>query len=152
MRTARLLTVSQHAQRRGVCIPACTGWRCVSQHALGRGGICPGGCLPRGSLPGVYPSMHWVEVCIPACTGQGGYLPRRVSAQRESAGGVCPGGCLQSGCLSGGGVCPGGCLPLVLGRGVCVVCVSQYAMGQTPPCGQTDTCENTTFAASVCGR
>ena len=54
MRTARLLTVSQHALGRG----------CVSQHALGRrclprrgvsvqeGGICPGGgWLPGGCLP-----------------------------------------------------------------------------------------------------
>ena len=38
MRTARLLTVSQHALCRGVCIPACTGQ-----------GV-------------VYPSMHWVGV------------------------------------------------------------------------------------------
>ena len=63
MRTARLLTVSQHALGRGegVCIPARTG---------------------QG---GVYLSMHWAwGVCIPACTGQG-----RVSAQ----GGVCPGVC-----------------------------------------------------------
>ena len=28
----------------------------------------------------------------------------------------------------------------------------QHAMGQTPPCGQTDTCENITFANFVCGR
>ena len=40
---------------------------CVSQNALGRGGVCPGGCcLPGGVVsaqggvcPGVYPSMHW---------------------------------------------------------------------------------------------
>ena len=50
MRTAPLLTVSQHALRRGQ--------GCVSQHALGRGirltrGRClPGGCLPGGCLPG----------------------------------------------------------------------------------------------------
>ena len=47
MRTARLLTASQHAlPRGGVCIPACTG----------QGGVCPGGSaqgsLPRGCLPG----------------------------------------------------------------------------------------------------
>ena len=30
-------------------------------------------------------------------------------------------------------------------------CVSQHAMGQTPPCGQTDTCENITFANFDCG-
>ena len=59
IRTARLLTVSQHALRRGG----------VSQHALGRG------------------------VCIPACTGQGVYPSMH---------------------------CEGGC-------------VSQHAMGQTPP-------------------
>ena len=31
------------------------------------------------------------------------------------------------------------------------VCVSQHAMGQTPPFGQTDNCENITFANFVCG-
>ena len=77
MRTARLLTVSQHSlDRGGVCVSQhALGRGCVSQHALGRGDVCPGGCLPRGCLPG-------------------GCLPRRclprgvVSAQ----GSVCPGG------------------------------------------------------------
>ena len=31
-------------------------------------------------------------------------------------------------------------------------CVSQHAIGQTPPCGQTDNCGNITFANFVCGR
>ena len=39
-----------------------------------------------------------------------------------------------------------------LPRGVSAGGVSQYAMGQTPHCGQTDTCENITFANFVCGR
>ena len=39
MRIALLLTVSQHALCRGVCIPACIGW-------------------------GVYPSMHWKGRCV----------------------------------------------------------------------------------------
>ena len=57
---------------------------CVSQHALGREGVC------------VYPSINW------GCVSQH-------ALGRE---GVCPGGCLSRwrGCLSGG-VCPGGCLP-----------------------------------------
>ena len=38
---------------------------------------------------------------------------------------------------------PGGCL--LLGRGV----VSHHALRQTPPCGQTDACKNTTFATSL---
>ena len=42
-------------------------------------------------------------------------------------------GGLPWGCLAGGGVCPGECLP----EGV-----SQHALRQTPPYGQTDTCEN----------
>ena len=47
MRTARLLTVSQHAL---------TG-ECVSQDALDRGmsaqgGACPGGVCPGGCMPG----------------------------------------------------------------------------------------------------
>ena len=50
MRTARLLTVSQHALGRGGG---------VSQHALGRGGVCSrgvsaeGGVCPGGICPGV---------------------------------------------------------------------------------------------------
>ena len=76
---------------------------------------------------------------IPACTLQGrGCLPRGMSAWR--GGGVC----------TGGGVCKGSCLPR---EGV-------SAQGrQTPPgpeadspCGQTDTCENITFANFVCWR
>ena len=87
MRTARLLTVSQHALSRG--------------------------CLPEGV-------SAWGGVC----QGTGGVLSR---------------GCLP------GSVCPGGCLP---GAGD----ISQHAMGQTPPCGQTDICENITFANFFCGR
>ena len=62
MLTARLLTVSQHALRRGQ--------GCVSQHALGRG------C--------VYPSMHWVGL-----SAQGKVSARGVSAWWVSARGVC---------------------------------------------------------------
>ena len=58
---------------------------------------------------GVYPSMHWAGLCIPAFTGHGGVCP----------GGVCP-----------GGVCRGGCLPgEVSEQGGCV---SQYALGSPP--------------------
>ena len=53
MRTARLLTVSQHALRRGVYLPGgVPAGRCT----------CPGMYLP-GGVPAqgvvVYPSMHW---------------------------------------------------------------------------------------------
>ena len=64
MRTARLLTVSQHALCVWGGIPACTG----------RGCVCIPACTGQG------------RVCIPACTGQGclprgrGCLPRGVSA------------------------------------------------------------------------
>ena len=78
MRTACLLTVSQHALFKGVSQHA-LGRVCVSQHALGKG-VCARGCLPRGCLP---------RGCLP-----GGCLP----------GGVCPRGCLPRGCLPGGGV------------------------------------------------
>ena len=63
------------------------------------------------------------------------------------------GGCL----LGGGGVCSQGVSASggvwsgrvsAYGPGG----VSQHAMGQTSPCGQTDTCENITFANFVCGR
>ena len=73
MRTARLLTVSQHALDEG-CISACTGQRDIaypSMHWVG----------------GVYPSMHWAwGVFIPACTGQGGCLVR---GEVSALGGVC---------------------------------------------------------------
>ena len=78
---------------------------------------------------------------IPACTGQGrGCLP--VGCLLE---GVCLGGIYLEGGVCLGGVCPGEvsaqgrCLPLVPGG------VSQHTMGQTPPCGQKDTCENKTL-------
>ena len=69
MRTARLLTVSQDELHGGV--HPSMHWGCVSQHALGRGGVCPGGVPARGVpgqagvpaqevyLSGVYPSMQW---------------------------------------------------------------------------------------------
>ena len=91
--TAHLLTVSQHALGRGVCIPACTGQGVCIPACTGQGVYIPA-CTGQG---GVHPSMHWAgvcvsqhalgrEVCIPACTGQG------VSAGRGSAqGGVCLG-------------------------------------------------------------
>ena len=81
MRTARLLTISQHAPGR-MCIPACTGQKGVSARVGGvcLWGVCPGGCLPGGvRLGGVCP---W------------GCLP----------GSVCPGGVYRGGgCLPGGG-------------------------------------------------
>ena len=73
---------------------------------------------------------------------RGGVSPR---------GGVCPG---VSASGPGGVSAQGGVWPLVPG-GVCLWSwggVSQHAMGQTPPRGQTDTCENITFANFVCGR
>ena len=64
MRTARLLTVSQHALGRGVCIPACTGQGGVSQHALARGGVYPSIYCPAGvSVLGVSVQEGW---CLPA--------------------------------------------------------------------------------------
>ena len=65
MRTARLLTISQHVLCSGVC---------VSQHAL------DWGCIPACTGQGV---------CIPACTGHGGVCPG-VSAW----GGVSAEGCV----------------------------------------------------------
>ena len=60
-----------------------------------------------------------------------------VSAPR---GGVCSWGgvCSQGGACSWGGVCS-------WGWGV----VSQLALRQNPPCGQTDMCKNITFATSL---
>ena len=80
MRTARLLTISQHALSRGVsaweggglprgvsawggvCLPRGVSSQRVSaqgmsaqEGCLPKGGVCPGVCLPGG----VYPSMEW---------------------------------------------------------------------------------------------
>ena len=150
MHTACLLTVSQHALGR-VCV-------CI-QHALGMGGCV----YPSMHWAGVYPSMHWAEGCISQhALGKGclpggvhlgvslqgclprGCLPRRVSAWGHLSGDL-PRGCLP------GGVYPGA----VSAWGVCLWSlggVLQHAMGQTPPCRQTDTCENITFTNFACGR
>ena len=118
IRTTRLLTVSQHALRRGVYPRMHWAGGCVSQHALGRrvsawgipawGVYLPRGCNCVGGVPA------------------GGYLPRVVYLP---GGFTCPGGVPAGGCRSTcpGGCLPGGCLPLVLWG------VSQHAMGQTPP-------------------
>ena len=82
------------------------------------------------------------------CSRVGCLHPVGVSVPGGSASGGCCWGCLLRGCVSAlGCVCsPGGSAP----RGV----VSQHALRQTPPppCGQTDTCKNITFANFVCGR
>ena len=82
----------------GVCIPACNGQRgvCVSQNAMGQGGVCQGGVCP-----GVF--------------AQGGVCPR-VKGRCLFSEGICPGrrGCLPRGSVSAQGECvyPGGvCLP-----------------------------------------
>ena len=78
----------------------------------------------------LYPSMHWAGgVCIPTCTGQGVY-PSMHWAGEVSAWGVSARGCLT---------------------GVCVADTPPGPEADTP-CGQTDTCENITFANFVCGR
>ena len=81
MRTARLLTVSQHALRRGVYPSMHWAGRCVSQHALGKGL-----CLPRGV-------SDW-SVC-PHPIGEGGEVA--VWLGRFCPGGVWPGGYLPRG-------------------------------------------------------
>ena len=99
----------------------------------------PVGCVPPACWP--YPYMHWAGGCISACTGQGVCIPG------------CTGGCIP-GCTGQGGICPGG-----------GVCPGGWGCGRHPPGtrgrhphplpfpgGQTDTCENVTFATFVCGR
>ena len=87
------------------------------------------GCVPSACCP-----------YFPACTMGGRWL--LLGGECLLLGGVAAtwkGWLLSGGCLLPGGVCyPGG--------------VSQHAMGQTPPCGWTDTCENITFANFVYGR
>ena len=48
-----------HSVHKGVCIPACNGWGCVSQHAMG--GVClwvKGGTPPWADTPRADPSGH----------------------------------------------------------------------------------------------
>ena len=69
------------------------------------------------------------EVCLPkgGCVPRGGLSAQgRVSAQGD----VCPGGVSVQG----------------------VSATHPRDQRQTPPCGQTDTCENITFANFVCER
>ena len=83
-------------------------------------------CIPVGCvLPAcwLYPSMHWA--------GKGMCIPSQHALSR----GVYPSMHWPGGCLT---VCPGGS--------------AQGGVWQTPPCGQTDTCENITFANFICGR
>ena len=106
MCTSRLLTVSEHALRRG------EGFCLWSQRGVSVSGP-GGGCLwSRG-----------VSTLVPGVSATG----------------------------------PGGCLPLVPGEGVSASghggkCIPACNGADTPPCGQTDTCENITFANFVFGR
>ena len=125
MRTARLLPVSPSIHYGGVCSGRCLLlWGVCSQGGVcSKGGVCSGGCLLWG-----------------------------VSA----LGGVCSGGCLLWGVSALGVVAPGGCLLPggvwskggVCSQGVCIPACN----GADTPRGQTDTCENITFANFVCGR
>ena len=112
MRTARLLTVSQHAlgSRGGVCLPK-----------GGRGGVCLGGCLPGGV-------SAWD--CLPrgvSASGPRGCLHRGCLSGGVCLRGVFPGGVSTSGPrgmsaqwgVSASG--PGGC----------------GGVADTPPRGQT---------------
>ena len=60
----------------GGCIPACTGRGCVSQHTLGRG-MSAWGSLPRGvSAQGSGMSVQWGCMPRGWCVCPGGCLPR----------------------------------------------------------------------------
>ena len=120
------------------CIPvdavACCPYlpACTAPGGPAWGGTCPGGVyLPRGCtcLLGC--------TCPGGCTCLGGTCPGGVPAQ-----GVYPPGCVpaQGGYLPGGLPAQGG----IPAQGVGVP-------AQVPPCGQTDTCKNITFATSFAG-
>ena len=105
----------------------------ISQHALRRGGVSPGGCVsaPRGvSAPGRRGCLLWWRKCLL----QGGTL------------------LLWAGFSAPGGrVCSGGCV-CSWGLSAQAGCVSQHALRQTPPEWLTDKCKNITFTNFVCGQ
>ena len=107
------------------------GGVCSQGVCLLPGGVCSRGVCSRGvSALGVSAPGRGVSAQGGVCS-QGG-----VSA----LGGVCSGGVsAPGGCLLQGVSAPGGCL------------LSHHALRQTPPppCGQTDTCKNITFATSL---
>ena len=137
--SSRLLRGGGNAWSRGVCSGGCLLWG-VSALGAGclvpRGGVCSGGCLVSGG-----------------CLFLGGACSWGVSAPRGVySGGVGPGGCLLWGPEPGGYVLWGGAWSHgVSARGVPAPggVVSQHALRQPPPCGQTDRCKNIFFATSL---
>ena len=129
------LLLSQECIPVGCVPPAC--WPYPSMHAVhGWGCTCLGGVPAwEGGVP-----AHRGCICLGAVPARG-YLPGGVPAWGAylPRGGTCPGGCIcQGGVPARGMYLPGGtCL-----GGTCP---------DTPPCRQTDTCENITFANFVCG-
>ena len=135
MRTARLLTVSQHALPGGIPARGCTYLGCVPS----QGGVPAQGCLCTclgggGTCSGTPPTVNrqMQQECIPVgcilaarrlygafcsgvvCSWGGGVCSWGVSA---------PGGCLlPGGVWSQGGICSGGCLLLgVFALGGCLL-------------------------------
>ena len=99
-------------------------------------------------------SVNSMKILLQGCLPEGGVSawgvsPWRVSAQRGA--GVCLGGSARGFTQGGlpGGVCLGVSAQGVFARG----CVSQHALGQTPPVDRmTDACENITLPQLCCGR
>ena len=83
---------------------------------------------------------------LTACRGGGGCAWRGVHCRGlHMAGGAC----------MAGGHAWQGVGAFMHGRGACMAgrhALHAHPPPRTPPCGQTDTCENITFANFVCGR
>ena len=107
----------------------------ISQHALLRGGTCPGGgvCLSGGCT-----CWGWCTCRGGWCTCPGVYLPGGCTCQ-----GV---GCTCQGCTCRGVYLPGGCTywGSVPAHGVPAQGVYLPRYSSHPPCGQTHTCKNIT--------
>ena len=87
-----------------------------------QGGLCPGGCLYRGSLVSFQGVSVQGNVFVQGCLCPGG-----VSVQRGVClGGFCPGEVSVQGCLCPGGLCPEGSLS----RGVSVQ--GGFSVRETP--------------------
>ena len=158
---ARLTDTHSHSTNQHPATPDTTKTMCYQSAAQCRKAflvvnkdiiqVCiPVGCVPPTCCPYLQACTAGVSALGMSsleqtpCMFRGCLLLGRVSASRGVSaprGALLPGGCLLPGEVSAlVGVCSWG------------VCIPACNAADTLPCGQTDTCENITFANFVCGQ